>query len=63
LTEFSSSELAVRPFIIKYGDKMMARMALWAESDNEHVRRLASEGCRPRLPWAMSLPERKKATN
>lgn len=55
-TEFSTSEIAVRPFIKKYERKMMARMALWAQSDNYHVRRLASEGCRPRLPWAMSLP-------
>jgi 3-methyladenine DNA glycosylase AlkC len=59
-TEFSSSELAVRPFIKKYETKMMAQMLLWAQSDNKHVRRLASEGCRPRLPWAMSLPAFKK---
>jgi 3-methyladenine DNA glycosylase AlkC len=55
-TQFSSSEFAVRPFIIKYPDKMMSQMNRWATHDNEHVRRLASEGCRPRLPWAMQLP-------
>ena len=60
MTRFSSSELAVRPFIIKYGKKMMQQMERWAESDNYHVRRLASEGCRPRLPWAMALPEFKR---
>ena len=59
-TKFSSSELAVRPFIIEYGDKMMAQMERWASSKNHHIRRLASEGCRPRLPWAMALPEFKK---
>ena len=59
-TEASSSEFAVRPFIIKYGDKMMAQMKKWADSENEHHRRLASEGCRPRLPWAISLPVFKK---
>jgi len=59
-TLFSSSEFAVRPFIVKYGDKMMAQMSHWADSDNHHIRRLASEGCRPRLPWAMALPEFKK---
>lgn len=59
-TEFSSSEFAVRVFIKKYPDKMMAQMEKWAESNNYHLRRLASEGCRPRLPWAMSLPEFKK---
>jgi 3-methyladenine DNA glycosylase AlkC len=59
-TEFSSSEFAVRPFIKKYPIKMMAQMEMWAESDNHHVRRLASEGCRPRLPWANALPLFKK---
>jgi 3-methyladenine DNA glycosylase AlkC len=34
----------------------MAYMRAWAEDENEHVRRLASEGCRPQLPWAMDLP-------
>ncbi len=56
-TEFSSSEFAVRPFIKKYPQRMMAQMEVWAKSKNHHIRRLASEGCRPRLPWAMSLPE------
>jgi 3-methyladenine DNA glycosylase AlkC len=35
---------------------MMAKMLKWSESDNVHIRRLASEGCRPRLPWASGLP-------
>ncbi|MBL7994326.1 DNA alkylation repair protein [bacterium] len=55
-----SSEFAVRPFIIKYPDLMMKQMLIWAHHPHEHVRRLASEGCRPRLPWAMGLPEFKK---
>ena len=59
-TEFASSEFAVRPFIIRYPQQMMAQMALWARMDNKHLRRLASEGCRPRLPWAMALPEFKQ---
>ena len=59
-TKYSSSEFAVRPFIKKYKHKMMAQMGKWAESNNHHVRRLATEGCRPRLPWAMALPEFKK---
>jgi len=56
----SSSEFAIRQFILKYEDKTMAWMKLWAKSDNEHLRRLASEGCRPRLPWAVALPKFKK---
>lgn len=54
-TSSSSSEFAVRPFIITYEKRMMAQMAVWAENDNEHVRRLASEGCRPALPWGQAL--------
>ncbi len=59
-TKQSSSEFAVRRFIIKYQNKSMNQMKIWANSDNLHVRRLASEGCRPRLPWAIALPEFKK---
>ena len=55
-THYSSSEWAVRPFIIKHEERMMAQMYAWAQHENEHVRRLASEGCRPQLPWAQSLP-------
>jgi 3-methyladenine DNA glycosylase AlkC len=60
VTQFTSCEFAVRPFIIKYGDKMMAQMRLWSKHESHHVRRLASEGSRPRLPWAMALPALKK---
>ncbi len=59
-TKQSSSEFAVRRFIIKYQNKSMNQMKIWANSDNLHVRRLASEGCRPRLPWAIALPEFKR---
>lgn len=59
-TKSCSSEFAVRPFIAKDPDKAMKIMYVFAESDNHHVRRLASEGCRPMLPWAMALPEFKK---
>ena len=38
----------------------MARMKVWASSKDVHVRRLASEGCRSRLPWAIALPEFKQ---
>ncbi|MDX2302604.1 MAG: DNA alkylation repair protein [Microscillaceae bacterium] len=56
LTGFSSSEFAIRPFIKKYPEQTLQQMRLWAEDENHHVRRFASEGCRPRLPWAMALP-------
>ncbi|MCL2803417.1 MAG: DNA alkylation repair protein [Micrococcales bacterium] len=54
-TQYASSELAVRPFIIKHEDRMMAQMYAWSKDENEHLRRLASEGCRPQLPWAPAL--------
>lgn len=60
LTQFTSCEYAVRPFILKYGDKMLSQMQKWSLHNNHHVRRLASEGARPRLPWAIALPELKK---
>lgn len=55
-TKFSSSEFAVRAFILKDEKRMMKQMLSWAKSDNHHVRRLASEGSRPRLPWTVALP-------
>ena len=59
-TQYSSSEFAVRPFIIHHEERMMAQMYAWSKHENEHVRRLASEGCRPALPWAQALPKYKK---
>lgn len=59
-TRFSSSEFAVRPFIVKYGQRTMTVMRSWADDENEHVRRLASEGCRPRLPWGIGLAQFKR---
>jgi 3-methyladenine DNA glycosylase AlkC len=60
ITTFTSGEFAVRPFLIKYPDKMLAQMVLWSQHEHYLVRRLASEGSRPRLPWAIALQEYKK---
>ena len=60
VTQFVSCEFAVRPFILKYGDQMIAQMTIWSTHENSKVRRLASEGSRPRLPWAMAIPALKK---
>lgn len=56
-TRFGSSEFAVRPFLHQAPERAMPFVLKWAESSNHHVRRLASEGCRPRLPWARALPK------
>ncbi|WP_018758557.1 hypothetical protein [Paenibacillus terrigena] len=54
-TSGSSSEFAIRPFLLRDPERAMRQMAIWAEHPSEHVRRLASEGCRPRLPWGVAL--------
>jgi 3-methyladenine DNA glycosylase AlkC len=52
----ASAEFAIRPFLVQDTARALTRMQQWAESDDPHLRRLASEGCRPRLPWAIGLP-------
>ena len=56
LTPYSSAEFAIRPYIAQDPDTVLALAERWAEDEDEHVRRLASEGTRPRLPWARRLP-------
>jgi 3-methyladenine DNA glycosylase AlkC len=56
LTSRMTSEYAVRPFLLKDLPRAMAVLESWTTHSNEHVRRLASEGSRPRLPWAPQLP-------
>lgn len=59
-TEFGSSEFAVRQFIKRDEKRALSFFAKWSKSKNHHVRRLASEGCRPRLPWGEALQNFKK---
>jgi 3-methyladenine DNA glycosylase AlkC len=60
VTQFISCEFAVRFFILRYKEKMMQQMLKWSKHKSRHVRRLATEGSRPRLPWAIGVPELKK---
>lgn len=55
VTTFTSFEFAGRPFFIHHPEAMMAQMLRWTKHPNENVRRYASEGCRPRLPWGLQL--------
>lgn len=55
ITKRNTGEYAVRPFIERYPERATKRMYQWAMSDNFHLRRLASEGLRPKLPWAPKL--------
>lgn len=57
ITKRNTGEYAVRPFLRKYPDAGLKQMKAWAQSDNFHLRRLASEGLRPKLPWAPKLTE------
>jgi len=56
ITKRFTAEFAIRPFLIHYEKETLTLLAKWVNDDNEHVRRLVSEGTRPRLPWAMRLP-------
>jgi 3-methyladenine DNA glycosylase AlkC len=56
MTEFFSAEFAIRHFILKQPEESLAILTSWLEHDNHHIRRLVSEGTRPRLPWGVRLP-------
>jgi 3-methyladenine DNA glycosylase AlkC len=56
-TRFGSAEFAIRSFLHADPLRAMEWMYRWAEDPDPAVRRLASEGCRPRLPWGMALPK------
>lgn len=60
LTKCGSSEFGIRPFLNTDLEKAMKYMLAWADNENFRVRRFASEGCRPRLPWASGVPALKK---
>lgn len=60
ITKLVSAEFAIRPFIMEYHNQAMEQMLCWSKHTDPFVRRLSSEGCRPRLPWAMGLPVFKK---
>lgn len=55
LTAHSTGEFAIRPFIDADFDKAMDQFSEWSSHENEHVRRLVSEGTRTKLPWASKV--------
>ncbi|MBI3828266.1 MAG: DNA alkylation repair protein [Planctomycetes bacterium] len=57
LTRRFSAEFSMRPFLIKWPERTLAQLKEWTRDRDPHVRRLCSEGARPRLPWAMRIPE------
>jgi 3-methyladenine DNA glycosylase AlkC len=55
LTQRFSAEYSIRVFLERYLQQTLGRLREWAFDSNVHVRRLVSEGTRPRLPWAPRL--------
>lgn len=55
LTKHGTSEFTIRPFIVRYPDEMLKVIHRWADDDNEHLRRLAAEGTRPRGVWTIHI--------
>ena len=56
LTPLYTAEFAIRPFIETHRKQTYEQLLIWCMDSDEHVRRLASEGTRPRLPWGKQLP-------
>ncbi|MBZ4418395.1 DNA alkylation repair protein [Myxococcus sp. RHSTA-1-4] len=56
LTTRFTSEFAIRPFLLRYQEQVLEYLHRWTRDSDETVRRLVSEGTRPRLPWAQRLP-------
>jgi 3-methyladenine DNA glycosylase AlkC len=55
LTQRFTAEFSIRAFLDRDPERTLARLRTWARDGNVHVRRLVSEGTRPRLPWAPRL--------
>ena len=56
MTRRFTSEFSIRFFLLASPEETLNTLKNWLQDDNKHVRRLISEGTRPRLPWAMQLP-------
>jgi 3-methyladenine DNA glycosylase AlkC len=59
MTKRFTAEYAVRPFLLADQNRAIHILTTWVDDPNHHVRRLVSEGSRPRLPWAIQLPDLK----
>jgi len=55
LTQRFTAEFAIRPFIVRHPTLVFATLQRWTTDASAHVRRLVSEGSRPRLPWGLRL--------
>ena len=55
ITQRHTSEYAIRPFIVNNTNECLDYFDIWIKDSSPHVRRLVSEGTRPRLPWAQKI--------
>lgn len=55
LTQRLTAEYAIRPFLLQHRELAFATLHRWSTDPSPHVRRLVSEGSRPRLPWGVQL--------
>lgn len=55
ITKCHTSEYAIRPYLLRYERQVLEKLRVWTIDENSHVRRLVSEGTRPRLPWAKRM--------
>jgi 3-methyladenine DNA glycosylase AlkC len=56
LTTRFTSEFAIRTFLMHQQERTLSKVLDWLDDPNPHVRRLCSEGTRPRLPWGKRIP-------
>lgn len=57
LTRRFTAEFSIRPFLMHDFERTLNQLTLWLNDADPHVRRLCSEGCRPRLPWGARIPQ------
>jgi 3-methyladenine DNA glycosylase AlkC len=55
LTQRFTAEFAIRPLLVQHFDLTLATLDRWRHDPSAHVRRLVSEGSRPRLPWGLRI--------
>lgn len=57
ITKRNTGEYAIRPYLVHHSEETLALVKDWSHHENKHIRRLSSEGIRPRLPWAKKLDQ------
>jgi 3-methyladenine DNA glycosylase AlkC len=57
LTRRFTAEFSIRPFLMHDFERTLNQLTSWLNDPDPHVRRLCTEGCRPRLPWGARIPQ------